>query len=116
MPVHKSPVVTEINFMKSCCMIPCRKALIEADGRIPVYKCIEDNEEFVQLLKCKLQEEVAEFLESNEAAELCDVVEVVYALLKAQGMSLEEFERLRLEKASVNGGFDKRILLNDIID
>ena len=101
--------------MKSCCMIPCRKALIEADGRIPVYKCIEDNEEFVQLLKCKLQEEVAEFLESNEAAELCDVVEVVYALLKAQGMSLEEFERLRLEKASVNGGFDKRIFLNDII-
>ncbi len=65
-------------------------ALIESDGRTPVYKCIEDKGEYMQLLKCKLQKEVA-------------------------GMSLEEFERLRLEKASVNGGFDKRIFLNDII-
>ena len=91
-------------------------ALIESDGRIPVYRCIEEKGEYVQLLKCKLQEEVAEFLESDEIAELCDVVEVVHALLKAQGMSLEEFERLRLEKASVNGGFEKRIFLEDIID
>ena len=91
-------------------------ALIESDGRTPVYQCIEDKEEYVRLLKCKLQEEVAEFLESDEVVELCDVVEVVHALIKAQGMLLEEFERLRLEKASVNGGFDKRIFLNDIID
>ena len=91
-------------------------ALIKADGRIPVYKCIEDKGEYVQLLKCKLQEEVAEFLESNEAVELCDVVEVVYALLKAQGISLEEFERLRLENGSAYGWFDIRIFLTDIID
>ena len=58
-------------------------ALIESDGRTPVYKCIEDKGEYVRLLKCKLQEEVAEFLESDEVVELCDVVEVVHALIKA---------------------------------
>lgn len=91
-------------------------AIIESGGRIPIYEYVEDRGEYVQLLKCKLQEEIAEFLESNEVVELCDVVEVVYALIKVQGMSLEQFERLRLEKASINGVFEKRIFLNDIID
>lgn len=91
-------------------------AIIESAGRIPIYKCIEDRGEYEQLLKCKLQEEIAEFLESNEVFELCDVVEVVYALIKVQGMSLEDFERLRLEKASINGIFEKRIFLSEIID
>lgn len=91
-------------------------AIIESVGRIPIYKCIEDRGEYEQLLKCKLQEEIAEFLESNEVVELCDVVEVVYALIKVQGMSLEDFERLRLEKASINGIFEKRFFLNEIID
>ena len=91
-------------------------AIIEAGGKIPIYECVEDRGEYVQLLKCKLQEEIAEFLKSNEVVELCDVVEVVYALIKVQGMSLEEFERLRLEKASINGAFEKRIFLSDILN
>jgi len=90
--------------------------IIESSGKIPIYECVEDRGEYLQLLKCKLEEEVAEFIESNEVVELCDVVEVVYALIRVQGMSLEEFERLRIEKASVNGSFDKRMFLKDIID
>ncbi|MDE5946352.1 MAG: nucleoside triphosphate pyrophosphohydrolase [Oscillospiraceae bacterium] len=90
--------------------------IIESSGRIPIYECVEDREEYIQLLKCKLQEEVTEFFESNEVVELCDVVEVVYVLIKVNGMSLEEFEKLRIEKASINGSFEKRFYLNNIID
>ena len=88
--------------------------IIKSSGRIPIYNSIKEEKVYVQLLKNKLQEEVIEYLNSDEILELCDVVEVVYALLKVYGVSRIEFENLRNEKATINGVFEKRIFLEQI--
>ncbi len=88
--------------------------IIKSSGRIPIYETVKDEDTYVQLLKDKLQEEVVEYLESGQIIELCDVVEVIYALLKAQGMSQSEFEVMRNKKAIANGTFEKKIFLERI--
>lgn len=88
--------------------------IIKSSGRIPICETVKDEDTYVQLLKDKLQEEVMEYLESGQIIELCDVVEVVYALLKAQGMSQSEFKVMRNKKAIANGTFEKRIFLETI--
>lgn len=88
--------------------------IVKSNGRIPIYATIKEEDIYVQLLKSKLQEEVMEYLESGEIIELCDVVEVVYALLKTHGVSQSEFEDMRNEKATINGIFEKRIFLEKI--
>lgn len=88
--------------------------IIKSSGRTPICETVKDDDAYLQLLKDKLQEEVKEYIESGQIIELCDVVEVVYALLKAQGMSQSEFEVMRNKKAIANGTFEKRIFLEKI--
>lgn len=89
--------------------------IIRDSGKIPIYHCIDNDSEFVQLLKCKLQEEVAEYIESGSVIELCDIVEVINALTNVHGISQTEFEHLRIKKATSNGTYDQRIFLSDIL-
>lgn len=88
--------------------------IIKSSGRIPIYDTIKEDNIYVQLLKVKLQEEVMEYLESGEIIELCDVAEVLYALLKTHGVSQLEFEDMRNKKAVANGIFEKRVFLEEI--
>ena len=73
-----------------------------------------DDEEFAIYLKKKLQEEVDEFVESDEVEELVDVLEVVRAILVLKGVTVEEFERMRREKAAERGGFGGRLRLKEV--
>ena len=56
-------------------------------------------------------EEVKEYLESQETEELADIVEVIYSIVKSKNISLEDFEKIRIDKVEKRGGFDKRIFL-----
>lgn len=88
--------------------------IIKSSGRVPIYHTIKEENLYMQLLKDKLQEEVKEYLESGEIMELCDIVEVIYALLKTHGVSESEFDDMRNEKAAANGVFEKKIFLEKI--
>lgn len=68
--------------------------------------------EYLELLINKLKEEVAEYLESREPAELADILEVVNQLGRVAGLTPADLENIRREKASQRGGFDKRIVMN----
>lgn len=76
--------------------------------------------EFLNELNKKLEEELAEYLAtdtaSNALEELADMMEILYALAEAHDSSPEELEQIREEKASVRGGFSKRIYLLDVDD
>ena len=84
--------------------------IIEAHGEVPVIRVL-GQDEYIRSLRMKLSEETAEYLESGEAEELADIMEVVYALAAASGTSREELEAIRLQKRESRGGFDKRLLL-----
>jgi predicted house-cleaning noncanonical NTP pyrophosphatase (MazG superfamily) len=90
--------------------------IIEANGKKAVYETVTRDEDYIKLLKDKLVEEMNEFLESEDIAELADMGEVMHALLEYKGVSLETFQRIRLEKLEKRGGFKKKLLLKEVIE
>lgn len=68
--------------------------------------------EYRKLLRDKLMEEVAEFLESEDLEELADILEVVLAIASDLGSGVTELERLRTDKVAKRGGFRNRVVLN----
>jgi predicted house-cleaning noncanonical NTP pyrophosphatase (MazG superfamily) len=68
-------------------------------------------EEYGIRLRDKLQEEVAEFIASdNDPEELADILEVLYALAEEVGTDPQQLEKLRAVKAAERGGFAERII------
>ena len=89
--------------------------IMRSKNQIPNYYIVENDEEFYSFLKDKLNEEIKEFFEAenidDKMAEMGDVLEVLFAISKFNGLNLEEVEKVRNEKKVKNGGFDKRIIL-----
>lgn len=84
--------------------------LIRAAGGRPDVRVAADGE-YLTLLRTKLYEEAGEYAASGSAEELADVLEVVYALAAAAGLSREEIEGVRAAKAARNGRFEHRRIL-----
>lgn len=89
--------------------------IIENDGKKCVCETLPD-EDYISLLDQKLNEELAEYQESKSLEELADLLEVVQAVVKARGWTLEELEQVRADKASKRGRFEKKILLKEVVD
>ena len=68
--------------------------IIVSDGKTCVCETLSD-EDCLRLLDAKLNEELAEYQESK---------------------SLEELERVRSDKAAKRGGFEKKIVLKEVIE
>ena len=84
--------------------------IIEGSGRTARVRILSDEEYQLQLEK-KLSEEVEEYQKDKTPEELCDILEVVFALAKTHGITGDELEEMRLEKADERGGFDKKLYL-----
>ena len=87
--------------------------IIETDGKTCVCETLSD-EEYVRLLDKKLNEELAEYQESKSLEELADLLEVMQAVVRARGWTLDELEQVRADKAAERGGFTKKILLKEV--
>ena len=87
--------------------------IIEASGKSCEMKILSD-EEHLQMLDKKLDEELTEYHQEQNIEELVDLLEVLYATAKARGYSIEELEQVRVEKQKERGGFDKKILLESV--
>lgn len=73
-------------------------------------------EEALLGLEEKLLEEVNEYLQSRDAEELSDILEVIHAIAYWRGMGFEDIERIRIEKREERGGFEKGIRLLSVSD
>ena len=89
--------------------------IIENSGKTCVCETLPD-EQYIEMLNKKLQEEVTEYLESGTVEELADIGEVMHAILDYKGIPLEEFQRVRLEKLRERGGFKKKTLLKEVVN
>jgi predicted house-cleaning noncanonical NTP pyrophosphatase (MazG superfamily) len=87
--------------------------VIKANGGIPKTRVLADSEYLGELIK-KLGEESREFEEAKSAEELADIQEVVNALAAAIGLSAEELESIRRQKAAERGGFTGKIFLQEV--
>lgn len=84
--------------------------IIRANGETAHISVLEDKEYFDRL-KDKLMEEANEFIQSEEIAELADILEVVEFLIKSKGHTLDEVVEIKKQKALKNGGFEKKLFL-----
>lgn len=89
--------------------------IIEAGGKTCVTEILSD-ERYLEMLYMKLNEELAEYQESKSLEELADLLEVMLAVVNVRGWTLEELERVRVDKAAKRGGFEKKILLKEVIE
>ena len=71
--------------------------LMENKGCKVTYEILDDKR-YGQELDKKLQEEVSEYLADYSVEEMADVMEVIYAMLDFRGITMEEVEKVRLNK------------------
>ena len=83
------------------------------NGKTCVTRIMEDDE-YLETLNIKIQEELKEYLESGEVEELADLEEVLRAILDVKGVSYEEFEKIRKAKVNKRGAFKKKIFLESV--
>lgn len=75
---------------------------------------ILDSFDYYNELKKKLTEEVTEFTNSDDVIELCDLIEVISAILDYKNINNKEFEEMRSKKNKSNGKFKNKIFLNGV--
>ena len=93
----------------------CIPEIIETSGNICVTEILSD-EDYLKMLDAKLDEELAEYHADQNIEELADLMEVIQACAVARGYSVEELEQVRAEKATKRGGFEKKILLKEVVE
>ena len=74
---------------------------------------IATDEEYWAKLKDKLTEEVKEFLASENAEEIADILEVIEAICDRKGFRMEEVLRLKSVKLEQRGAFKEKIILEE---
>lgn len=89
--------------------------IIESSGKSCTTEILSD-EEYLCMLDTKLDEELAEYHKDQNIEELADLLEVIRAAMIARGYTIEDLERVRAEKAAKRGGFEKRILLKEVLE
>ena len=93
--------------------------IIKDSGKTPITKILNEKEYITELRK-KSQEELQEYLtaETDEEAleELADLLEIIHALAKVHGSTIEEVDKIRAEKAAKRGGFTDKVFLIEVQD
>ena len=89
--------------------------IIQADGKKLKSRILNDEEHLEALLK-KLEEEVVELAEARNIEEMADVHEVLRALAEALKIHPDELEKVRQDKASKRGAFQQKIFLEEVND
>lgn len=79
-------------------------------GRKCKYRIL-DNKEYLKELNRKVLEEANEFIEENSIEELGDLMEVINAIMRLKGYSMEEVSEVMKIKEKKKGTFNNKIFL-----
>ena len=86
--------------------------IIKESGKNCNVKKLTDSEFLVQLEK-KLVEELSEYQESKNVEELADILEVIYRISELKGITSDELDSIKNEKAKKRGKFNDNLFLVD---
>lgn len=87
--------------------------IIHDQGKKVCFRIL-DEDESIEYLEKKLDEEVAELHESKSIEEIADVFEVLFSLIDALGYDDHSVIETMIEKHETRGGFDNRICLIEV--
>lgn len=89
--------------------------IIKESGKSCTIEVLSDFD-YIRMLDEKLGEELAEYHQDQSIEELADLLEIIRAVTVARGWSLDELEKIRVEKARQRGGFEKKLLLKEVME
>ncbi|MGG6431515.1 phosphoribosyl-ATP pyrophosphohydrolase [Anoxybacillus sp. D401a] len=93
--------------------------VIEKAGKTFTVRTLS-NEEYRQELRKKAFEELEEYMNATDdrtaVEELADLLEIVHALAQCHGVTIDQVEAVRAEKAEKRGGFQEKIFLIEVHD
>ncbi|EPZ38353.1 hypothetical protein C289_1505 [Anoxybacillus ayderensis] len=93
--------------------------VIEKAGKTFTVRTLS-NEEYRQELRKKAFEELEEYMNATDdrtaIEELADLLEIVHALAQCHGVTIDQVEAVRAEKAEKRGGFQEKIFLIEVHD
>ena len=92
--------------------------IIKAKGETPITRILDDAT-YKRELEKKLYEEYQEVLEASccdRAEELADLLEIIRALAKLEGKSLEDIVEIADNKNIKRGAFEEKIFLEKVIE
>lgn len=92
--------------------------IIKSNGEKPVIKVLNEDE-YKKELEKKLYEEYNEVLSASgqdRLEELADMLEVIAALARIEGKTLEDVSLIAHQKVLKRGSFNNRIYLEKVID
>ena len=93
--------------------------IIVANGGKPFYHQLDDTEYWNYLLKKDIEEldevRMAESLEERKK-ELADKLEILIAMAEFSGCTLSDIISIADKKRASNGGFQKRLLLEKVVE
>ena len=84
--------------------------IIKSNGEVPICLILND-EEYLRELNIKLLVEVNEFLARGEVVELSYLEAVLRAIVCIKGVDEDDFDIIRLSKATKRGAFNDKIFL-----
>lgn len=87
--------------------------IIAGSGKAVTYRILSE-EEYKFALEEKLDEEVIEFHESKSVEEIADIIEVLNAIIKANGCRWIAVIKESIKKKFAKGGFKRRAFLEDV--
>ncbi len=94
-------------------------SIIEKEGKKAKVRLLNDNERG-QALKNKLLEEAQELFEAitkdEVAKESADVLEVIFAIIEANGLKLDDVEAIRKKRADSRGSFKNWVFLEEVYE
>lgn len=90
--------------------------IINADNGCQAVTRVMADDEYLDALEQKLQEEMKEYLESGDVEELADLEEVLRAILDAKSVNYVDFEKIRQGKVDKRGAFKDKIFLEKVIE
>ncbi|MBE6140221.1 MAG: phosphoribosyl-ATP pyrophosphohydrolase [Firmicutes bacterium] len=91
--------------------------IIIKNGKKPLVKVLDNEDDYIFELEKKLEEESQELFESsqeNRINELADILEVIIALAKYENKTFADLLKICEEKRNVMGSFNKKIYLEDV--
>ncbi|MBQ9266766.1 MAG: nucleoside triphosphate pyrophosphohydrolase [Clostridia bacterium] len=92
--------------------------IIEEKGEIPVTRILDDDTYKIELEK-KLNEEYQEVLAAtgeDRVEELADMLEIIRALAKLEGKTLQDVIEIADKKNEKRGAFEKKIFLEKVLE
>lgn len=93
--------------------------IIKDNGKLPVFRTLDDADYWRYLLK-KDKEELIEVKNAptvrDRLEELADKLEVIRAMAEFHGFTLQDIIDAADNKATLKGGFNKRYLLEKVIE